>query len=237
MSNTIDIKNLDKEKSFLHYTDKKNVENIFNIGLLPRIGKNSKNIELNKKCFFTEGFDNTLLLMDSWIKWLVLRPKSNFIYRCGCFYMTHKIFPKIVVDLIFENWIESDKKIKYACKTLDNILENSVFLKLDLVENIDFLYDDIDEVKLQPFSRKQLGYIYTYGNDINDNGMEPWNMHTLKNKIIEKDKIKLIEINNSRCAKDIILYMVENTELSIEDKCPFLFKYLNYINYNIQSIK
>ena len=62
-------------------------------------------------------------------------------------------------------------------------------------------------------------------------------MHTLKNKIIEKDKIKIIEINNSRCAKDIILYMVENTELSIEDKCPFLFKYLNYINYNIQSIK
>lgn len=103
MSNTIDIKNLDKEKSFLHYTDKKNVENIFNIGLLPRIGKNSKNIELNKKCFFTEGFDNTLLLMDSWLKWLVLRPKSNFIYRCGYFYMTHKIFPKIVVDLIFEN--------------------------------------------------------------------------------------------------------------------------------------
>ena len=162
MSNTIDIKNLDKEKSFLHYTDKKNVENIFNIGLLPRIGKNSKNIELNKKCFFTEGFDNTLLLMDSWIKWLVLRPRNNLIYKCGCFYMTHKIFPKIVVDLIFENWIESDKKIKYACKTLDNILENSVFLKLDLVENIDFLYDDIDEVKLQPFSRKQLGYIYTY---------------------------------------------------------------------------
>ncbi len=232
MYNSIDIKELNKTTVFLHYTDKRNVKSIFSVGLLPKIGKNSKNIELNKKVFFTEGFDNTLFLMDSWIKWLVLRPKSNFIYKCGCFYMTHKIFPKIVVDLIFKNWIKSDKKVKYACEKLDNILKNSVFLKLDLVENVDFSYSDIDEVKNQSFSRKQLGYVYTYGSDVSDSKMELWNMHTLKDKIIEPEKIKLIEINNNNCAKDIVLYMVDNTDLSIEDKCPFLVKYLNYLNYN-----
>lgn len=232
MYNSIDIKELNKTTIFLHYTDKRNVKSIFSVGLLPKIGKNSKNIELNKKVFFTEGFDNTLFLMDSWIKWLVLRPKSNFIYKCGCFYMTHKIFPKIVVDLIFKNWIKSDKKVKYACEKLDNILKNSVFLKLDLVENVDFSYSDIDEVKNQSFSRKQLGYVYTYGSDVSDSKMELWNMHTLKDKIIEPEKIKLIEINNNNCAKDIVLYMVDNTDLSIEDKCPFLVKYLNYLNYN-----
>ena len=237
MYNSINIKDIDKESVFLHYTNKDNIKNIFEVGLLPKIGKSAKNIELNKKVFFTEGFDNTLLLMDSWIKWLILRPKSNFVYKCGCYYMTHKIFPKIIVDLIFKNWIKNDRKLKYACKKLDNILENSVFLKLDLVENIDFSYDDIDEVKNQPFSRKQLSYVYTYGNDVNDSKMELWNMHTFKNKLIEKEKIKLVEFNNSRCAKDIILYMVDNTELSIENKCPFLFKYLNYINYNLKSIK
>ena len=232
MYNSIDIKELNKTTVFLHYTDKRNVKSIFSVGLLPKIGKNSKNIELNKKVFFTEGFDNTLFLMDSWIKWLVLRPKSNFIYKCGCFYMTHKIFPKIVVDLIFKNWIKSDRKVKYACEKLDNILKNSVFLKLDLVENVDFSYSDIDEVKYQSFSRKQLGYVYTYGSDVSDSKMELWNMHTLKDKIIEPEKIKLIEINNNNCAKDIVLYMVDNTDLSIEDKCPFLVKYLNYLNYN-----
>ncbi len=232
MYNSIDIKELNKTTVLLHYTDKRNVKSIFSVGLLPKIGKNSKNIELNKKVFFTEGFDNTLFLMDSWIKWLVLRPKSNFIYKCGCFYMTHKIFPKIVVDLIFKNWIKSDKKVKYACEKLDNILKNSVFLKLDLVENVDFSYSDIDEVKTQSFSRKQLGYVYTYGSDVSDSKMELWNMHTLKDKIIEPEKIKLIEINNNNCAKDIVLYMVDNTDLSIEDKCPFLVKYLNYLNYN-----
>ncbi len=232
MYNSIDIKELNKTTVFLHYTDKRNVKSIFSVGLLPKIGKNSKNIELNKKVFFTEGFDNTLFLMDSWIKWLVLRPKSNFIYKCGCFYMTHKIFPKIVVDLIFKNWIKSDKKVKYACEKLDNILKNSVFLKLDLVENVDFSYSDIDEVKNQSFSRKQLGYVYTCDSDVSDSKVELWNMHTLKDKIIEPEKIKLIEINNNNCAKDIVLYMVDNTDLSIEDKCPFLVKYLNYLNYN-----
>ncbi len=237
MDELINVEDLDKKNTFLHYTDKENVKNIFNVGLLPKIGQNSKNIELNKKVFFTEGFDNTLLLMDSWIKWLVLRPKNNFIYKCGCFYMIHKFFPRIVVNLIFENMIKNDRKIKYACNKLDNILKNSVFLKLDLIEDVDFSYSDIDEVKNQPFSRKQLSYIYTYGNDINDDKMELWNMHTFKNKKIEQEKIKLIEINNSTCAKDIILYMVDNTELSLEDKCPFLFEYLKHINYSMQSTK
>ena len=72
---------------------------------------------------------------------------------------------------------------------------------------------DIDEVKNQPFSRKQLSYVYTYGNDVNDNKMELWNMHTLKDKIIEKEKIEIIEINNSKCAKDILMYMIDNTEM------------------------
>lgn len=26
--------------------------------------------------------------------------------------------------------------------------------------------------------------------------------------------------------------MIDNTEMSIQDKCPFLLKYLNYINYS-----
>ena len=228
----VDIKEIDKEKSFFHYTNKSNLQSIFKMGLLPKIGKNSISIELNKKVFFTKGFDNTLILMDAWIKWLVLRPKSNFIYKCGSFYMRHKIFPKIVVDMIFNNWIKSDKKIQYACKKLDSILKDSIFLKLNLIKNVDFSYNDIDEVKSQNYSRKQLSYIYTYGYDLNNPKLELWNMHTLKDKIIEKQKLELIKYNNLESAKDIVLYMVDNTSLNIEKNCPFLFKYLKYIGYN-----
>ena len=59
--------------------------------------------------------------MDAWIKWLILRPKNNFIYKCGSIYMTHKIFPRLVVDILFKKWIKSNKKINYACKKLDDI--------------------------------------------------------------------------------------------------------------------
>ena len=68
---SIDITLLDCNEAFLHYTNKNNLDSIFKGGLIPAIGNNSKNIELNKKIFFTKGFDNTLILIDSWIKWLI----------------------------------------------------------------------------------------------------------------------------------------------------------------------
>ena len=112
----VSIYNIDKENTFFHYTNKSNIDSIFEKGLLPNIGENSKNIEKNKKVFFTKGFDNTLILMDAWIKWLVLRPKSNFVYKCGVFFMTKKYFPKFIVSTIFKNWIKSDRRIKKACR-------------------------------------------------------------------------------------------------------------------------
>lgn len=228
---TIDIRESNYEKSYFHYTNKKNLDSIIVNGLLPRIGKNSRNLELSKKVFFTIGFDNTLILMDSWIKWLTLRPDSEFIYACGAFYMKHKIFPRVLVDKLFSIWIKSDKGILKACKKLDLILKESVYLKLDLEENVDFSYNDIDEVKKQPFSRKQLSYIYTYGNDVSNPKLELWNMHTLSGKIIDKEKISLIKYGDSISAKDVFLFMVRNSKLNIKEKCPFLYKYLEYINY------
>ena len=39
--------------------------------------------------------------------------------------MTNKIFPRFVVDLIFKSSIENNRKINYACKKLDDILEKA----------------------------------------------------------------------------------------------------------------
>lgn len=230
----IDISEIDKDNSFLHYTSNLNLNNIFNLGLEPRIGKNSIGIEKSKKVFFTMGFDNTLILMDAWIKWLVLRPKNNFIYRCGAFLMTKSYFPKFIIDFIFKNWIKSEKRAKRACKKLNNILKNSVFLLLDLEEDIDFNYNDIDEVKKQKFSRKQLKYIYTYCDNIEDCTMENWNMHTISNKIIEKEKITLLKYNTSYMASELIKYMITKTKIDIRKDLPFLKIYINeYIERKI----
>lgn len=224
----VTIKNVNKDNVFLHYTSIDNLDSILTTGLEPRIGKNSIAIEKSKKIFFTVGFDNTLVLMDAWIKWLVLRPKNNFIYRCGAFFMTKSYFPKVIIDFIFKNWINDKKRIEKACVQLNKILNNSVFLILNLEEGIDFDYRDIDEVKEQKFSRKQLNYIYTYGKDSNDYTIEKWNMHTFSNKKISKEKIKVLEFNNSINANDLISYMVDNVSNSnLINELPFFNVYVD----------
>ena len=226
----IDISEINSTNAFFHYTDINNLDSIINNGLEPRVGKNSKGIEINDKVFFSVGIQGVLVLMDAWIKWLMLRPQSDFIYHCGAYFLTQKYFPKIIYDVIFSTWIKSKKRNKRACKKLKRILDNSVFLILDLEENIDFSYNDIDEVKTQKFPRKQLEYIYTYGDDLTNNKIEYWNMHTYVNKIIDKNKISLLKMNDIFCASKILSYMMDNNKEYIQNNCPFLSKYYDYVN-------
>lgn len=224
------VSEIDLESSFFHYTNSSNIESIFRNGLEPRIGKNSKGIEKSRKVFFSIGEKNVLILMDAWIKWLILRPKSTFIYRCGIFCMTNSCFPRIVVDTIFKNWIKRDSKINYAIKKLNNILENSVFLVLNLEEGKDFSYDDIDEVKNQKYSRNQLKYIYSYDSNVNNSKQEPWNMHTFFNINIASSKISMLQYNDSVNANKILMFMIERNIAFVENSLPFLSKYYKYIS-------
>jgi len=228
-SKVVDIENINIESIFIHYTNASNLESILSNGLEPRIGINSKGIEKNKKVFFSVGDKNTLILMDAWIKWIILRPSNNQIYVFGAYLMTKKWFPKFVVDIIFKTWIKDDKRKNKACKKLKKSLDNSVFLKLNLEENVDFDYHDIDEVKNQKFSRKQLKYVYSYGHDVECCKMEPWNMHTYFGKKIEKDKISVLKIGDSYSVNDILKYMAIEHADYIKDNCNFLLTYLQYI--------
>lgn len=226
---TKDITDIDLNNAFFHYTNINNLDGISKYGLEARVGKNSEGIEINKKIFFAIGEVGVLIIMDAWIKWLVLRPKSMFIYKCGSYFMKKTYFPKIIVDTIFHNWFKSQRRIKRSNKKLKEILSDSVFLILDLEEGIDFSYDDIDEVKNQDYSRRQLEYIYSYGNDVNDARMENWNMHTFPNKDIQIDKISLLKMHNNLRADDILKYFIENNISYVKNNLPFLFRYYNDI--------
>lgn len=113
---SIDINGKNIEELFFHYTNIKNVDSIFLNGLIPKIGKNSNFIEKSEKVFFTKGSKGILVLMDVWIKWLVLRPKNNFIYGAGAFLMQQKWFPKFIIDILWSNWIGNEKRIKKPVK-------------------------------------------------------------------------------------------------------------------------
>lgn len=78
-----DITKVDLDKIFSHYTDVDNLEKIISKGLETRIGINAKMVEKSRKVFFSMGDKGALVIMDVWIKWLIVKPKNNYIYyRC-----------------------------------------------------------------------------------------------------------------------------------------------------------
>lgn len=227
----INITNIDLKNTFFHYTDNKNLKNIGIEGLEPRIGKNSKGIEMNEKIFFAMGDTGVLILMDAWLRWLILRPKNSKIYELGSYFIKKSYFPKIIVDIIFKNWIKDKKRLNRAIKNLKTILDNSVFLVLDLEENIDFSFDDVDEVKAQNYSKEQLKYVYCYDDsDVDDKKVEYWNMHTYVNKSVEKEKIKLLKLDNEYSANSILKHFASNKKEYIYENCEFLKEYLKQLD-------
>lgn len=139
-------------------------------------------------------------------------------------------FIGFIVDLIVKIELKSKKiKIK-SFKIMKEILDNSYFLKLDLEEEIDFSYKDIDEVKAQKFNKKMLKRVYAKQNKMSSKKMDYWNMHTLSNVTISPNKITLLRLNDSYKCLDILLWMVKNSKYDLKVLAPFLYEFLNYYN-------
>lgn len=227
---TYDIKEIDLDKVFLHYTNYNNLSSIMKNGLIPMKGMNSKVIEKSKKIFFSVGSRGALVIMDSWIKWLIIKPRSNFIYYTGAYLLGLNWFPKIIHEIIISSNKKSKNKSIWSYKKMKNILDNSVYLVLDLEEGIDFSYSDVDEVKA--FSNYPTSYIkslYAYDSQVEKKQMEYWNMHTLTDKEIDVSKISLLKYKDKYKASDIVKYLIlENIDF-VRKNCEYLYKYYNYI--------
>ena len=213
---------------FLHYTSIDNLDSICINGLQPKIGKNSKVIEKTKKIFFTIGDKGALVIMDSWLKWLVAKPMSNFIYYIGAFLLKVPFFPKIIHKIIMK-MNQNKKKYKWSYKKLKEILDQSVYLVLDLEEKIDFNYDDVDEVKkFSHFPSSFIESLYAYDSNILDETMEYWNMHTLSNKVIEPNKIHILRLKNQTQASEILKILIEKNIEFVKENCCLLYEYYKY---------
>ena len=68
-----DIRDIDVNFSFFHYTNKDNIESIDKYGLLPKIGDSATGIEKTEKIFFAVGINGVLSIFDSWIRWLIAK--------------------------------------------------------------------------------------------------------------------------------------------------------------------
>ncbi len=238
----LDIQNIDIQFSFFHYTNIKNIESISKNGLISKIGDSATGIELTEKIFFAIGPKGVFSIFDSWIRWLIAKRLTDLpgekadlpFYRFCTFVMRLPLIHHLVAIIVnIVVWFEfkfRPFKIK-AFKIMKDILDNSCFLLLDLEEEIDFSYRDIDEVKSQRFNRKLLKTLYAKQSKMNSKKMDYWNMHTFSNVNIPPNKITLVKLNNSYDCLSILLWMIEHTQLDLKVLAPFLYEFLNYYNF------
>ncbi len=230
--NIQDISNIDTNNMFLHYTNINNLNSIIENGLQPRIGINSIIIEKEKKVFFSIGEKGALVIMDCWIKWLIAKPNVKIIYWIGAWLLKFKFVPKFLHNIIKSiNNKSKNKKVK-AYKNLKKILDNSIYLILDLKENVDFSFNDVDEIKkYSNFPKKYIQEMYAYNSDINNPKMEYWNMHTYSNITIKPSKISLLKDGNNYSANIIIQKMAYNNIEFVKENCKLLYEYLKFFKY------
>ena len=122
---TIELKDLDSKETLYHFTERKNISQIEELGLIPMIGKNAKGIEKTKKVFFSKGNIGFLRICDVWINWIIygygmddyLVSKRNLdsskiresIEEYKRIFKTGKIHTKENIERSFE-YMERDRK-------------------------------------------------------------------------------------------------------------------------------
>lgn len=225
-----DISQIDLKHSFFHYTDEKNLDSIFKNGLEPRIGENSLYVEKTPKIFFTEGELGIITIIDVWLKWLTGKiSTSKFKYWFGTsIYMKLPFCIKSIPNSMVKKSLVSKEKRSLAYLKMNDILNHSVFLVLDLEEHVDFDYQDIDEVK-KTYYESFLKLLYPSSSNLSDSKMEYWNMHTYSNKRISQSKIALLKSKDKFIANIILMELIEKNIDYVKDNCPFLYEYYQYV--------
>ena len=218
------------QDAFFHFTDQENLSSINEKGLNPVIGKHSNKIEESEKVFFSKGFEGVLQNCDVWLKWLMNKAYG----QADRFHFYRGKNPDEVKekqrkwDYEFRRrlYIHDYEKLAPFFERIYQGMKKQKYLILDLEENVDFKYDDIDEPKKRANENKKkdpIAYLYAkemYG-DFSNFGiytMDSWNMHTLKNHGVERKKIYQLMTKDK---KDDMVSIVSEI-------------YKNYKNPNVQ---
>lgn len=228
-----DITEIDLKRTFFHYTCKHNLSTILKNGLEPRIGENALYVERTPKVFFAEGEKGIITIMDVWLRWLTAKISTGkFKYWLGTvIYIRIPFCIKSIPNSMVKKSLNSKKKRLIAYSKMKDILEESVFLILNLEENVDFDYNDIDEVK-KTYYESFLRLLYPKSSNLKDHKMEYWNMHTYTNKIIEPQKVMLLKDGDVESANKILIGIIKKNLEYIKKNCEFLYEYYLYVLEN-----
>lgn len=258
----LDVSTLDysqMENLFFHYSWKKFLESYDKDGMKPVIGENSDGIDPEPSIFFSKGAEGVLELWDVWLKWRLNR-QNNPQYRGNTLdeikatlerYKTNNISDEERKEWYY--WMEYLKEKKYLSNNemLTKLFEyqynemiNSDYLIMDLKENEEFRYDQIDIKKQKAIDNSlKTGKgidsltLAQYGaySDLSTAIVDKWNMQTIpgKDMTIEPSRLKRLTINGNTDVYSIMKFMYDKykKEVSVDKQVKFdvLDKYIEYV--------
>lgn len=216
----VKLSDIDFEDSFFHFTHVDSLDTIEQVGLGPRIGKNSDGVEDTEKVFFSKGYEGVVELFDVWIKWLMNKSYSDInLYN---FYEDMDIEERKRLQSIWaeeflsRDYLQDEEKKRWIYDIIYKGMHRHRYLTLDLCEGLDYSVNDIDENKRRNLKKKELGnispYLFEkemYGSFSNPDSevMDKWNMHTFVGQGVSKEKIKQIIATNGD--EDILSILLE----------------------------
>lgn len=246
---------------FYHWSPKEFFGVYNETGMPASIGKNSDGIDSEVSIFFSKGTLGVLLLWDVWLKWRLNR-MFNPQYRGNNLLEVrnnqNRYFSGNITEEERREWVEW---IRYFCnkefmndpKVLEtlfrfefNEMMGSDYFVLDLKENEEFRWDQIDSKKqsmllnekkynrISTIGRVQYGSYSDYSTPVADK----WNMQTIpgKNIVIEPKRMKRLTFKGRDDVFSVIsaFYDMYKRSVSTEEQVSFdvLEKYILYIRNN-----
>ena len=210
-----ELENMEKQelkKFFLHFTRKNNQESIEKIGLNPNVKKenavgNDKEVPV---VYFSEGLDGMFEILNTWVR--------------TEYYMNVQLKRRLGLDVKFGHEEVDSDILKEVYEKMYDDLKDRIYYSVDLEEGIDYEKDGIDDKKVDLKTRLENNDIperivedvkWQYGDgdygNFDDIKQEKWNRNTIKERVIEPEKLTQIESENgSLSALDIILEKYEN---------------------------
>ena len=139
-----------------------------------------------------EGLDNLLILFDCWIHLCGKYPLIPGVFILATKVRGNNAFSKTIIDAYFK-WTNINKIHKFiSYKYFDWFLNNYILLNIDIKENVDFSFDEVDQIKAKGYNRDYLikaGYSPKYS-DLESSKMDKWNLHTFSNHGVSEEKNK-----------------------------------------------
>ena len=224
-----------KKEFFLHFTRKKNQEDIEKNGLDPKAKK--ENAVANDKetpvIYFSEGLDGMFETLNTWVRYEYYN-KVQERRREG-------------IDVKFGNEEIDSKILEEVHEKMYNDLKDRMYYSIDLEEGIDYLEDDIDDKKIDLKTRNIPEFIireakWQYGDgeysDFNDVKQERWNRNTIKGKVIEPEKLtKVISEKGDIDALKVVIEQYERYDNDSREKLKELSDLVNYCKEKIREEK